>query len=622
MGQDQILYQFAHDRIQQSAYSLLSAEERQRTHLRIGQLLLAEMGQERLRDDLLFHLVHHLNLAADLIESQEERTRLAGLNHRCGTLAKLSAAYDPALKYFRNGIGLLAPQTSWQTHYHLTLTLFEDAAECALLTGDFGLTASLTDAACENVAKPLDALPAYQTRIESHTAQHRLPEALATGIKYLRIFGVRVPLQPGKLALILELLKTKAALKRQPIPALLDLPQMTDPVADAVVRILRHVAAAAYWSNPKLMAFLTFRQARLIIRHGHNAWSASVFASLGLTLCGVIGDIDTGYQLGELSNNLMEKYPKTKQICRSIFVVNSMIRHWKEPLTATLTPLRDGFQVGLDLGDLEWGTLCGVFYCQHLFFIGHPLVELDAFMVDYQRRIQEYRQELQVAYHEVYFQMVRNLRGLSADPCVLNGEVLRRNEALEFLRSSHAHSGIYGILSLEIMLNVLFHRHRQAVSLLEPMKEFERATPGTFMSGRYCFYESLACLNQSTVEQPREKKRLLARVGANLKRLKKWAAHSPQNHRHPYLLLEAEWQRVHGNPARARALYEATIQQVEAGPFLSDEALARELFGLFLFQSGNRESARKHLHDARYAYLKWGAAAKVQEMDEKIGRMF
>ncbi len=59
-------YAFLHDRVQQSAYALIPAEQKQMVHLTVGRLLLsradAEQGEER-----IFDLVHHLNLGRGLI---------------------------------------------------------------------------------------------------------------------------------------------------------------------------------------------------------------------------------------------------------------------------------------------------------------------------------------------------------------------------------------------------------------------------------------------------------------------------------------------------------------------------------------------------------------------------
>ncbi len=67
-------YSFLHDQVRHAAHSLLAPAERERVHLRAGQLYLAEGSATRL------DAVSHLNLAVALIETPAERLQLLELN--------------------------------------------------------------------------------------------------------------------------------------------------------------------------------------------------------------------------------------------------------------------------------------------------------------------------------------------------------------------------------------------------------------------------------------------------------------------------------------------------------------------------------------------------------------
>ena len=71
-----------------------------------------------------------------LIDSPEERERIAELNLVAGKRAKTSTAYASALTYFVAGRALLAEE-SWERRYSLTFALEFQRAECEFLTGDF-----------------------------------------------------------------------------------------------------------------------------------------------------------------------------------------------------------------------------------------------------------------------------------------------------------------------------------------------------------------------------------------------------------------------------------------------------------------------------------------------------
>ena len=88
-------YKFAHDRIQQAAYSLIPQAEKQAVHRRVGHRLLQNLPTED-REQNIFDIVNHLNAGRGLIEQQTEQEELATLNLRAGKKAKAAAAYEPA----------------------------------------------------------------------------------------------------------------------------------------------------------------------------------------------------------------------------------------------------------------------------------------------------------------------------------------------------------------------------------------------------------------------------------------------------------------------------------------------------------------------------------------------
>lgn len=132
-------YGFLHDRVREAAYSLIPVELRPEAHLRIG-ILLAEHTPAEKREEAIFEIVNQLNRGSHLITSVEDRERVAELNLIAGRRAKLSTAYDSALKYLRAGRALLAEET-WERNHQLIFSIEYLTAECELLTVTVGLAA-------------------------------------------------------------------------------------------------------------------------------------------------------------------------------------------------------------------------------------------------------------------------------------------------------------------------------------------------------------------------------------------------------------------------------------------------------------------------------------------------
>eukprot|EP00957_Ditylum_brightwellii_P147755 11251967-Ditylum_brightwellii.AAC.1 len=96
-------YIFAHDQIQQAAYSLTPENEQGRLHRHIGHWILKHTSGDRI-DDVLFILVDQLNRGKRFIEEDNERIELSMLNLRAGRKAMSLATFWASASYLKAGI--------------------------------------------------------------------------------------------------------------------------------------------------------------------------------------------------------------------------------------------------------------------------------------------------------------------------------------------------------------------------------------------------------------------------------------------------------------------------------------------------------------------------------------
>ena len=92
-------FYFVHDRIHQAAYSMLSENEKNETHLSIGRLLFKNYDQRK-NVDLLFDITTQYNQGIILVQSPEEKMVIARLNLEAGIKARDSIAYQQAIIFF------------------------------------------------------------------------------------------------------------------------------------------------------------------------------------------------------------------------------------------------------------------------------------------------------------------------------------------------------------------------------------------------------------------------------------------------------------------------------------------------------------------------------------------
>src|SRR6202007_2926356 len=90
----------------------------------------------------------------------------------------------------------------------------------------------------------------------------------------------------------------------------------------------------------------------------------------------------------------------------------------------------------------------------------------------------------------------------------------------------------------------------------------------------------------------------------------------PENFENRARLVGAEIARIEHRDPDAMRLYEQAILSARANGFVHNEALANEFAARFYAARGFEKIANTYLRDARYGYLRWGAAGKVRQLDE------
>ena len=181
-------YKFAHDRVQEAAYSLIPEESRAEAHLRIGRLLAAHTPPEK-REESIFEIVNQFNRGAALITSRDEREQLAELNLIAGKRAKASTAYASALKYLIAGAALLADDC-WERQHELAFALELHRAECEFLTGELVAAEERLTMLSSRAANTVERATVACLRVDLYTTLDQSDRAVAVCLDYLRHLGV------------------------------------------------------------------------------------------------------------------------------------------------------------------------------------------------------------------------------------------------------------------------------------------------------------------------------------------------------------------------------------------------------------------------------------------------
>ncbi|MEH1766900.1 MAG: AAA family ATPase [Nostoc sp.] len=615
-------YRFSHDRVQQAAYSLISENQKQLTHLKIGQRLLNATPEQE-RDEKLFEIVNQLNQGVALITTQTERYELAMLNFAAGQKAKSSTAYVAAMQYLNQGIELLTIE-SWQHCYEMTLALYELAAEVACLSGDFELMEQLVDDVLHNAQHLLNTIKVYEIKILAYVAQSKQPEAIKIALTVLELFGIVFTTQPSPAEINQSLQETKLLLNQKQLEELLKLPEMTDPESLAVIRILAVVTAAVYQAVPPLLPMIVCKQVCLSIQQGNATVSTLAYAWYGVILC-ITGEIELGNQAGQLALDLLAKSRSQEFKASTINMVYPFVKPWKYPLQTSLVPLLEGYQSGLEMGALEYAAYCAYNYCSLSFFLGKELTVLEKEMAAYSQALAQLKQEVSYNYLKIFYQSTLNLGSTSVSqshlPWQFQGVVYNEAKMLPLHQTANDLYAIGTLYVNKLILCYLFQEWDEAIVVADYAQQYLDGVAGCIMVAIFHFYDSLTQLAILPDTCEEEQERLQQRVLVNQQKLKQWTSHAPMNFQHKYYLVEAEKYRVYGQNTHAMELYDLAIQLAQKNQYLQEEALANELAAKFYLDWGREKVAQTYMQEAYYCYARWGAKAKIEDLEKRYPQL-
>lgn len=615
-----VTYKFFHDRVQQAAYCLVPEDQKQATHLKIGQRLLQETPIAQ-QEDRIFEIVNQLNRGIDLLTQPADRDQLVQLNLTAGRKAKASTAYSAAVAYYQQGIELL-PEPAWQYQYEITLDLYQEGAEAAYLSTEFDQMEQWADVVLAHAQAALDQVNVYEVKIQACIAKNQLRQGVETAWPILRLLGIDLPQQPTQADIFQALQATATALAERGHPSeLVDLPRMTDPQPLAALRILASMFGAAYNGFPELLPLLITKQVNVSLASGNAPLSAFAYVSYGFTLCAFAGELDTGYQFGELALKLIDHLPAKELQARVSGIFNNCIRHWKAPLKETFPSLLEGYQSGLETGDLEWAGWCIFGYSFYCYCSGKELMGLEAELDTYGAAIANLKQTTALNYHNIYHQAVLNLLGKSAQSCHLVGSAYDEDALLPQHQVANDRPAIYHVYINKIILSYLFGDYQQGLDQAAIAEAYTDGVPGLFVRVLLPFYDSLLRLALYPNGAGSEPNDHWTKITTNQVQLKQWADHAPTNHGHKHDLVEAERYRVLGQYAEAMEWYDRAIAGAEANGYLQEAALGNELAARFYLAWGKVKVAQTYMQEAYYGYAHWGAKAKTDQLEQRYPQL-
>ncbi|MCP4135015.1 MAG: serine/threonine-protein kinase PknK [bacterium] len=483
---------FAHDRVKEAVYMLMSKQERMEIHYTIGNMLLAKTSHED-SSEKIFTIVNQLNRAAKLVLAAPEKIKLAQLNLIAGLICKNSSAYDAAKNFFSHGIDIL-PEDSWQNEYDLTFSLCLENGEAGYLSGDFIQSDIFLDAMLKNAKTVLDKVKINVVKIISYTSLNRYKEGLETGKKALKILGYNMPKKANTLNILKEITAVRRSIGKKNIEDLANLPELKDPHKLAIVRILSSCLAPSYICEPEYIPILILKLLNYSLKHGNSVYVPYAYAAYGMILCGTLGEIEKGYKFGELSLITLEKFNAGSLCSKVYFIFGHFIIHWKKHYREGLSWQMEAYRSGLETGDFEFASYGITMYFMTLFFTGQNINEI---MIEYEKYFESLKNLhilVSIESADSFYQFLKNMAGEADNRFTIKGKIFDENKTVSEWRQEKILTQLGQFALLKQVLFYVYDDYKGSINAALEVEQFLTAMISQKYVMEHTFYYSLALI--------------------------------------------------------------------------------------------------------------------------------
>jgi PAS domain S-box-containing protein len=606
-------YKFLHDRVQESAYSLIPADLRAAAHLRIGRLLVAQTPLDK-REEAIFEIVNQLNRGAALITARDEREQLAELNLIAGKRAKASTAYASALAYLVAGAALLTEDP--ERRHELTFALELNRAECEFLTGELMAAEQRLAALSARAKDAIEQATVVCLRVDLYVALDQSGRAVAVGLDYLSYLGIEWSPHPTAEEALREYHRISSTLGDRSIEALVELPLMSDPTSLATLDVLTKLAVPAWYTDASLLSLVTCRAVNLSLEGGNCDGSCFAYVVLGLLAGPHFGDYQAGFRFGRLGYDLVEQRGLKRFQARTYMNFGNVVLPWTRHVRTGRDLLRRGFEAANRIGDLIFAAYCCHHLTTNLLAAGDPLDEVQGEAERGLAFAQKIRFGLGVDFSAAQLGLIRTLCGSTPNFGCFDDEQfdeLRIERRFSENRDLAIAESWYWIRKLQARF--FAGDYAGALEASSKAQPLLWTSPSCFENAEYHFYAALSQAASCESTAASQRRQPVEALVAHHRQLEIWAENCPENFENRAALVGAEIARIEGRELDAERLYEQAVRSARTNGFIHNEAVAYELAARFYVARGFQEFARMYLVNARDGYLRWGAHGKVRQLD-------
>ena len=608
-------YGFLHDRVQEAAYSLIPSELRAGAHLRIGMLMAMHTPLEELEGEI-FEIVNQLNRGSHLLTDVGERERVAEFNLIAGKRAMASTAYASGLNYLRASRSLLSEDV-WGRNYKLVFSIESLLAECELHCTDMVAAEGRLTALAQRARDRHDLAVVTRLQVTLYTTLDRSDQAIDVFLDYLRRNGTDWSRHPERDVVVQEYNRIWSLVGDRQIEDLIDLPLLDDPDVLDMLDVLIEVVHPAMFFDENLSTLVVCRIVSYCLEYGNCDAACFGYVWFGMFAGPRFNNYKDGFRFGQLGHDLVEKRGLTRYQART-YISFGTLTPWAKHAALGRELIRRAFDVAYRTGDLTFSAYSWHALITNYLVVGDPLSEAQSEVEEGLRFVKKAGFGLVAENCGAQLGLIRTLRGLTSTFGYFDAQDYNEADTERRLANNPALAlAEFFYWTRKLQARFFAGDYVSAVEASRKANQLLWPAASQVETGDFRFYAALAHAAAWSSAPSDERPEHLAALKDHHRQIQIWALHCPANFETKTALVSAEVARIEGRKLDAEDLYEAAIRSACENEFPHCEAVANECAAQFYAARGLNKIAHVYLRDACDSYLRWGADAKVRQLEQR-----
>lgn len=354
-------YTFSHDRVQQSAASLLpEGKAGQEILANLGKVVYQLKSKDVLNDWRLFTAARLL-YKNDSDMSDEE---VAAICYEAATAAKARTSFSLSAKYADWALKKVK-HFGWENNYDDWLEACTLSAEMHFCAGNLNASKKRTKEIKKNAKSKEDKIRAYSVALDTLWAEGNWNKCIEEGRRIVADLGTKTPKSAGILSVVLTLSNARILLRGRKPKHLEDLVETKNEVAASISDFLSKIAEAAYFAGEDAQCAQTSLMAfNHVLRSGIS--DEGVYSFCGFAVCLLhLGLIKEATEYFTLAHKIAQRKGMEAAQIASVATYHFLGHHLMHDMSESVVELDKSFALARRQGDIRRASFifraCAVF---------------------------------------------------------------------------------------------------------------------------------------------------------------------------------------------------------------------------------------------------------------------